>query len=378
MRKALDFNDLQILECLAIHGPRNINYVARKLGIPNETLRKRLKRLQSQIFLRTHVNIFHTNLGLKKAVVFAEAIPGYEDLLFECLKINDYWLFVARYYGMNEGCIGIYTIPKEYDVKFEQFLEELRRIGPAVNIRLFWSTCFQAVHSRAKWFDPATKTWNFRWDEWVGEISTKKAQLPYTLIDPQDFPVKADKIDVLILKELEKDATIKLSKLAKMLGISAQLVGYHFQKHLLQRGLIESFEVDAYYFDRSDSERLFFIFTFDSTKKLAKFASSLLDKPFVRTLGKILGENSLYAYIYIPRTEFRKLIETLSEIIKKDLLQSYRYAIQDPQKASRQTISYEYFKNGKWIYNHKKHVTDLQNLVKSAKTDRTYLTEKYA
>jgi len=52
------------------------------------------------------------------------------------------------------------------------------------------------------------------------------------------------------------------------------------------------------------------------------------------------------------------------------LLYSYDYVILDLRKAQRQTISYEYFKNGSWIYDHNKHIQNLGDLVEGAKLER--------
>ena len=363
------FQDLGVLEGLAEYGPRNISEVARKLGIPAETLRKKLKRLRSQIFLRTNVNIYHTSLGLKKAVVFAEAISGYEDLLLDCLKQNGFWIFLGRCYGMFEGCVGIFTIPKDYVSEFEQFLNQIKRSGVAKNVEVFWSTCFHSVNSRSMWFNKQLGYWNFQWDNWIKETKNEKTKLPYTLVDPKDFPILGDEIDILMLKELEKNATIKTARLAEVLGISPQLALYHFHEHLVGRGLIESFEVSAFHFGRETSDFYFFIFSFDNHEKLAKFASSLLDKPIAKALGKILGKNALYGYIYLPRSEFRNFLKALSKLVKTGFLDSYRYVIQDLENSSRQTISYEYFKNGSWIYDHKKHMENLQNIVRNVRLE---------
>jgi len=366
MTKKLDFTDLRILEGLGDYGPRNFTDVARKLGMHGETLRKRLERLQSRFFLRTHVNVYHTFLGLKKAVVFAESVPGYEDLLLESLKQNDFWIFVSRCYGTFDGCIGIFTIPKDHCDEFEKFLEEMKQLGITKNVQIFWSTCFHYVHSRCNWYDPQSKTWKFKWDEWTEEIKNERTKLPYTLVDPKEFPIRGDKLDVLMLKELEKDATISFVDLAKILKISPQLARYHYQKHIIGRGLMESFEISAFHFDRTPSDVFFFIFRFDNPEKLAKFASSLLDKSFVRGLGKILGENALFGYLYLPRSEFRTFLNTLSKLVRDGFLESYRYVIQDMESSSRQTISYEYFKNKSWIYDHKRHIENLRKLVKNA------------
>ena len=364
MRQELDHLDLKIFESLATYGPRSLAKVARKVDMPAGTLRKRLKRLLSHIFLRLRINIYHTYLGLKKTVVFAEAFPGHEDLLFRSLKANDFWIYVSRCYGMNEGCFAVYTIPEGHENDFEQFLEEFQKMGVARNVRVFWSTCFQSVHSFCKWFDTKSGNWDFQWNKWLEEIPVEGTKLPYTLVDPEEWPIKGDEIDVFILKELEKDATISFVELAKKLKTSPQLVGYHYRNHLRKKGLIESFSVDVYHFDITGSDRFFFIFGFDNRQSLAQFASSLLDKPFARVVGKILGENALFGYIYLPKLEFAKFIDVLAKFIRMGYLKSYRYVIQHPGKASRETIPYQCFKDGAWIYDHGKYMRNLHELMK--------------
>jgi DNA-binding Lrp family transcriptional regulator len=281
--------------------------------------------------------------------------------------MNDFWIYVNRCYGINEGALGIYTIPKERTAEFEDFIRELKKLELSNDIKIFWSTCFQAVSARCNWFNPKDAKWIFCWDEWINEIPTRTAQLPYTLIDPQDFPLLGDEIDVFILKELEKNPTVSLTDLAAMLGISQQLAEYHYRRHILARGLLEGFSVGDFRFEIKSSDLFYFFFTFDSLEKLGKFASSLLNKPFAHMLGKVLGENALIANIYLPKSEFRNFVDTLSKLINMGFLQSYSYIIQDLRKAQRQTISYEYFKNGAWIYNHVKHIRNLKGLVERYK-----------
>jgi DNA-binding Lrp family transcriptional regulator len=360
MPKRIDLDHLKTVEALEVEGPRNITKVARKLNIPAETLRKRVRRMTSQFSWRFHLNIYHTYLGLKKALVFAQAVPGYEDLLSDCMKTNDFWLYVNRCYGMSEGCVALYTIPSSNSGDFEAFVRQLEEMGLASRTQIFWSTCFHYVHLRSKWFERASNTWSFHWDEWLKEILRNGTELPITLRDPDEFPVKGDRTDLLILKELETNPLVRMTDLAKEIGISQQLAAYHYLKHVQAEGLIESFEIAFPYFDRASSDEFVFVFEFDSYEKFAKFASSLLDKPFARGLGKVLGKNALIAHLYLPRTEFRRLVEALSTLIRSKSLSNYSYVIQDPGKASRQTISYEYFKNKKWTYDHEKHIRNMK------------------
>jgi DNA-binding Lrp family transcriptional regulator len=362
MQKPFDMVDLKVFEALATYGPRNVTDVSRKLRMPAETLRKKLRRLNSQTFLRFHANVYHANLGLRKAVVFAEAVPGYENVLLDALKINDFWIFLSRCYGMFEGCVGIFAVPDASRSAFEHFISELERTGISRVCQIFWSTYFYSVQSKCKWFNPETKTWNFDWGGWIQEIETANTDLPYALVEPKAFPVKADEIDVFILKELEKDATISFKRLAKRLDLSPQLARYHYYNHIIGRDLLESFDITVFHFG-SDSEFSFFTFSFDGEEKLARFASSLLDKPFVKALGKILDKNQLYGYLYFPRSEFRGFLEILSGLVRSGFLKDYHYAIQDFASSIRESIPYQCFKKGKWVYDHERYINILNKFL---------------
>jgi len=197
--KKLDRLDVKILAALTMYGPRNLTKIARKLNTSTEKVRFRIKRMSSLFYLRLNTNIYHTNLGLRKAFIFASATPGCEDLLFECLKVNVFYQYMSRCYGMFEGCAGNYLIPKGHENEFRQFISEIERLGIAKNIQVFWSTCFHTVNPTGKWYDFQSESWIFPWDKWIEEIPNEETELPYTLVDPKEFTNKADEIDLLIL-----------------------------------------------------------------------------------------------------------------------------------------------------------------------------------
>jgi len=362
----LDSVDIKILAGLAEYGPRNVKMLARELNIPRGTVLSRIERLSSSFYLRLLTTVYHTNLGMKKAVVFAEATPGEEDLLFKCMRLNDFYIYLSRCFGVFEGCLGIYVIPKEHTTEFEQFLAELKKTGVAQDIQIQWSTCFHTVNLTGNWFDNNSQTWTFPWNKWLEEIPSKKSELPYTLTDPDSFTLRADQTDLFIVKELEQDATISLADMARKLGTTLQNIRYHYESHVVKHGLVETFQVAILPFERSTSDMLFFVFRFNTAEKMAKFAQSLLDKPFVNIVGKVLGKNTLVSQLCLPRLEFRNFVDALSKLARDGFLQGYYYLFQDLRvgKWSRRTIPYQFFKNGSWAYDHNEHVKSLQDLVK--------------
>jgi DNA-binding Lrp family transcriptional regulator len=363
LQRKLDSLDLKILATLGDCGPRNLAEVSRKTGISPTTLHYRLKTLSSHFSLRFFTNIYHVNLGLKKAVVMVEAEPEKEKALLSCLKANGFWIYLAPIYGTIQGYLGVYTIPIDHVGEFEQFLEELKNVGVARSVQHIWTTSLRRVNLTETWFDSSSENWAFRFGDWVNEIPSRLTRLPYTLKEPEGFPILADDVDIFILKELEKNAVVPFRELAKRLGITPQSVKYHYRK-LLKRKLIEGFEIHLYPFQTEPFEAFYFIFTFDNYEKYAKFAASLLDKPIAVSLGKILGQNSMLAFLYIPFQEFKGFISALSRLRAKGWLKDYFYVHLDLDEDLRQTFSYEYFHHGSWIYDHKEQIKKLRTNLK--------------
>jgi DNA-binding Lrp family transcriptional regulator len=354
--------DVQVLEGLALYGPKNTSKVAAKLNMPTATLRRRINYLHSQFSLFFQGNIYHTNIGLRKVAVFAESKPGYEELLYECLKCNDYWLYVSECAGCPK-CLAVYGIPAGREKQFEGFLEKLEQMDSVCDVKFYFSTCFQNVNVTSTWFDSTSEEWVFSWDSWLKEAMTNKKKLPYTLRDPDGYPQRADWIDIMILNEFEKNSAIKLKDIARMLGMSLQRVKYHVDNHITREKMFEGPEILADHFKGLSPDTYFFRFVFSSYDGLAKFASSLLDKPFVRTVGKAYAMNQLLVQVYLPRQQLRNLIEALSKLVRVGFLSTYEYVIQDMAKTQRDTIPYQLFKDNKWIYDHEAHLERLQSAV---------------
>ena len=361
--KELTAQDVAILEGLALHNPRNMSDLATQLNMPRPSLRYRIKNLQSHFSLNVYGNIYHTHIGLRKAIVFADAKPGYEELLYECLKTNDYWLYVSQSIGAFR-CLAIYGVPVEREKEFEGFISQLQELSQVQNTSFFWSTCIQTINATGAWFDKASEQWSFPWDSWMQEVQTNQGELPYTLREPDAYVQKADWTDIMVLKELEKNSTIKFSEIAKKLGTSLENVIYHYKKHVIEKGMFEGYQVIADHYKTLSPDSYFFQFYFKNRENLTKFASSLMYRPFARSMGKEYGKNRLFAQIYLPKEQLRNFLKTISKLVREGFLETYEYLIQDMNRTERQTISYEFFENKHWKYDNKKHMEKLRSTIK--------------
>ncbi|MCK4320345.1 AsnC family transcriptional regulator, partial [Candidatus Bathyarchaeota archaeon] len=206
-----------------------------------------------------------------------------------------------------------------------------------------------------------SKSWNFEWKRWIDEVQNASEKLPRKLMEPKTYSIRVDETDLLILKELEKDGTTKFTKLAEVVNITPQGVRYRYRQHIVGRSLLTDYEVATLPYPLPTSEMCSFIIDFENEEKLAKFANSLQNKPFIINYGKAIGRHSLVVHAYVPKTEFSKLIDSMNRLTEKKLTTGFLYVTFDAASFRRQTISYEFFKENKWTYDYKKKLERLKD-----------------
>src|SRR3989442_6867310 len=77
------------------HGPRNLQRIARKTGIPPPTVRARVSKLEGQGLLQTWIWPDYSKIGLQKAMVIVTPGPGKELLTREAVRIPGYWIRIV-------------------------------------------------------------------------------------------------------------------------------------------------------------------------------------------------------------------------------------------------------------------------------------------
>jgi len=366
MVKKLETIDIKILECLDQYGPRNLSLIARNLGIPRDTVEYRLERMSALFSLHPTAVVRASKIGMKTAFLFVSSSPRFKEALIECVKANDYWRYLSQIYGNTEGVLAFYNIPLEHTRNFEEFFYLLKSLKFVKNSKLYWTTGFKTINPTMKWFDPNSGRWILKWKEWINEIALLEPEMPPTFEEPEDYSIEADYIDMFILSRLEINGRASLKEISQKLGITPAAVSYHYNKHILKRGLIKEWNITIRRFE-GDSDRFFFFFRFNSEEEMTRFAFSVQDKPFLYGLRRICGENTLIAHLGLPPGEFRTFLQSLSHLIKMGFLQSYDYLLEDYTTALGRTIPYRYFQKGEWKYNHKGHLRELMKITEVQK-----------
>ncbi|HKZ93782.1 MAG TPA: winged helix-turn-helix transcriptional regulator [Candidatus Bathyarchaeia archaeon] len=348
--KTLDPVNAKIIEALGKNDPRNLLALAKKIGLPPTTVTFRIKKLMKEDFLKIKAKINSHKLGLMKAVLIAATNRGHIEALLKAVENAGYWTYTAHCYGRFNGVYAVFSFPFEYKAALEEYLEKARQLGVISNYVLLWTTNIFEVAPNFTWFDFKRKAWNFAWNEWQNEILTSSSELPERLIDPKSYEIEVDYIDLLILKELEKDGLQDFTELAKVTKITPQAVRHRFLQHVLRRNLVTEYEVAIFPYPLQVSDLCAFVFDFADEKAMAKFANSLIDKPFVINRAKVIGKNSLVVHFYIPKVEFSHFVELLNRLAVEGIIEDFFYVSLDVGSFKRQTVSYEFFNNGQWTY----------------------------
>jgi len=361
--KMLDPVNAKILEALGEHDPRNISLVAKSIGLPQTTVAYRVRQLMKKANLEMFAHLDWSKLGLMKAVAIMEAFPGKWDLLWKAFKDFSYVTYLVRCQGRFIGCYAIFAFPANHKEKLREFLHEAMRLQILSHYLFFWITNPCRVSPKFTWFDFNKGSWVFRWQQWIDEVLNASENLSPSLLNPQTYPVMADEKDLIVLREVEQNATVNFNKLAKIVGISPSSIGERYHKHLVEQKLIVDHFIGVFRFPFEISNFCSFIIRFRDQKSLAKFTNSLNDKPFILNYAKVIGRNSIVAHTHIPRAEFPNLLVSLDRLVEMNLIKDFFDVTLIPKPYVDNPLPCELFKDGVWHFDQEENLEQLRKII---------------
>ncbi|HVP92773.1 MAG TPA: winged helix-turn-helix transcriptional regulator [Acidobacteriota bacterium] len=363
--KLLDETNAKILATMGEIGARSITNIANKTNLPVTTVRFRLEKMKKVGHVLVTANPNLPKLGLAKAIMVADSHLGRQEQLSKVIDNSAYWTYTIRCYGKHDGFCSYFAYPAAIKKELEGYIQEAKRLGAFSNFVFFWCTNSVVVPPDFSGYDFKERQWSFEWQRWARDVLTAPNEMPSALKEPADHSIMADKKDLLIIKELEKDESIGLNQLAKVVGISPQSVGSRYVEHISKRGLIVDYAVDISPYPPEFADLYLFKIDFTDKRSLGKFANAGRKKPFVISYSKIIDENSLLVSIYIIKVEFPNLIAWLNRLFIEKLIADFWYVTMDQSACKRQTISYELFEDGKWLYDSSEHIKRLHRILDS-------------
>jgi DNA-binding Lrp family transcriptional regulator len=358
----LDEENIKILRTMKEHGPRNLLEIARKAKLPYTTVYNRVTKLEAQGVLKTWIYPNYSKIGLTRAAVLVTPYPGKEIFAREALKVPGFWLKVARCLGDTNGYYSQHAIPNSNRHEFELYLEQLQERGIVKNYRIYWLGEAGFPLTNFDYYKSKDHSWKFDWKAWLSLLTTARSKTESNK-HPSSQIESFDKRDLVILKELSKDARTTLADLSKLLGLTLPATKYRFDK-LVDRKLIQEYVIDLLPFAPQISELSDVRLDFKSETTMRSVENALPGLPIVQSYSLITGLNSMTVRLYLPRVEVSNLLAFLSLLIQKGTLTNYSYLILDPMTIEAQLIAFKnYNDDSGWNYNSKEYLKTVDELM---------------
>jgi DNA-binding Lrp family transcriptional regulator len=350
------------------YGPRNILEVSRRTGIPFTSVYHRVAKLEKKSGRVATLTPQVAQLGMMRTVVLATSSPGSEEKLTAALKVPNFWRSVDRCEG-NYTHLSVHYVPVKFLGQFKKYLRRLSELKLVTQCKTIFTGEYVPNFPDFGYYNPATNQWSFAWNKWSSALRRAPSKV---IDDPASYAVKADKKDLLIIKELQKNARRSFADLAPILGISLQGVKYHFDKKLVPSGIVKNYEFDVWPYPEEVSAYHETLLEFPNKRAMNQFFSLLDELFFVLGVAKVLHQNALLVRTYTLQTQVPSLFAFLSQMAQQRSLENYSSVRQSFMSRETQPISYELFEDDEgWTFDLRKSLSALSKLAR-----RTTIREK--
>jgi len=211
-----------VAQALMKYGPKYAK-ISKETGVPTATVRYILTKRFPKLGLSVKALINRGLLGLQRYLVMIEPAlsPKFTSGLLSTLGEFMYLTYYT-YLTRQRKFMTIFTLPPKYFDSFIEFLNQLKSANIIADFELDKLFYMRGLPFRVDCFDFKEGVWRQDWKErgsWIPEV-----------YENPNTELKLDRIDLLILKELRKDAFIKYIDLAKILKLTRQTIKRHYER----------------------------------------------------------------------------------------------------------------------------------------------------
>ena len=212
----------KVVEALMRLGP-HYSKISRETGVPIPTVRYILTNRLPKLGFTARAAINCGALGLQRYLVILKSFlsPNYMSRLLNMFGEIMYLTYYT-YLMKDKKFMTIFTLPPKYLDDFIMFLENLKSINIIKDYIVKKLLYMRILPFRVDSFDFRRGVWR---QDWPNQYKYHIPEI-YEELNPNPL---LDKIDLLILKELQKNIFVKQTDLAKRLGVTRQTVKRHYE-----------------------------------------------------------------------------------------------------------------------------------------------------
>lgn len=277
--------------------------IAKDLGIPPYELSRRLSILRKLNFMLS-INIDICAINLSRLIIISKSSINIEELTpNECGRFLNFYSPIILPFN---GTLLIYYMPYGLDVS--DFTSRLKNI-------VSYDVVVETLYSKAKLtehFDFINKTFKVNWsrlhnlvDEYlkrVDEVGIRDVR--------KCSKVKYDSLDLLIIKELEKDPFRPLVEISKELNINYAKILRHYNQHVSK--IVKGFKLRAIPLPPEAS--LYIVLGVKSDSRVLNALAKALTE-LVHVGAIYLASNSMYIFLVCDQVLLNELIKFITNYV---------------------------------------------------------------
>jgi hypothetical protein len=343
-------------------GPRDLKRVAQLSGVPYHKTVKVYNRILQQFKIKISAAANAEALGLVHAFFTATPNKDYRKVALESLAelhsllglavdSSDFFtIFGALYLPANE---------KGYD--YLRLFESLRTAGFLTEYTTNLFTKKLRYNLRPEYVNWETGKYDFEWDKLTDR------QPEDTVVGLVENP-SADKIDLLVLKELELNATKTFKQMQEGIKerpgaeIAERLLLYHFSEHVVRRKLLSRYKV---YFPVSECLAVYLVASLKPTSR-GEYLKMIRRIPYL-SIEFLSEQNPMHVSVLnIPGDAYSSFLSYFNRKVLT-LTEESRVFVAIPGMRHTYTIPYELYNEdtNSWDYDY---VRDAESVLQKAET----------
>lgn len=221
-------------------GP-DIDLIARLSGQYKETIRYRYKEkiLSKGFALQARLNF--QGLNLQRIIMKVRLGENYAPFAKELSVAMNRICYVTNLSSlMPEGSYLVHAnVPRQFKDRFVELMTKIQGLGIFASVEFYTFDWYRNVPMRAEYYDFEHGMWEFNWSKPVEHGKDDH--------EPGFAPFEFDKVDLLLMKELQIDATRPLSEIREAIkandgvDINYKTLSWHWVKHVQEKQMIKGY-----------------------------------------------------------------------------------------------------------------------------------------
>jgi DNA-binding Lrp family transcriptional regulator len=217
-------------------GP-DVPLIAEKMGEHKESVRYWFKKLLKQGFV-IQPSVNYERLGLARVVAVADFAKEFESQAEPILIAMSQLCYVQSFVKtIPEGHYIVKgTVPVESVNAWIEMMRRLKEDGLFTAVEFTTYDWARSPPMKSELYDFEAGQWEYEWGV--------RAKVYPEVIQGPSSKAPVDKIDLEIIKWLQRDDTKPLSEIQKETGINYKTLSFHHRKHVLGRQMLRGHKVN--------------------------------------------------------------------------------------------------------------------------------------